>query len=299
VTATYPPVSDPWSAPAFPAAWYADPWGVAPLRWWDGLQWTPILHGPYGEAWPRALVGPPPFVPKGPGIKGGGIAAVGAGVGVVASIAVAIGFLIGSHGKLNGNDPWYLLASQLGLWIGFVGAVVAASRINGSKSLRRDVGLSWPRGNDILLGVVGGLAARLVPTIFVVFVVLAGNGFTQPNSASPEVLGTTPTSITGWVIVIVLAVVGAPLVEELFFRGLLQGAFTRRVGALPALFITALIFSFAHVTNEGLAAPLVLFPSAVMLGYLRHRSGRLAPGMVAHATFNASLFLLFLIPAFR
>jgi hypothetical protein len=22
------------------AGWYADPWSQAPLRWWDGLQWT-------------------------------------------------------------------------------------------------------------------------------------------------------------------------------------------------------------------------------------------------------------------
>ena len=54
---------------------------------------------------------------------------------------------------------------------------------------------------------------------------------------------------------ITLAVVGAPVVEELFFRGLLQGAFTRRIGAIPALFTTAIIFSFAHILNEGLFAP--------------------------------------------
>jgi hypothetical protein len=88
-------------------------------------------------------------------------------------------------------------------------------------------------------------------------------------------------------------------VEELFFRGLLQGAFTRRIGATPAIFVTALIFAFAHITSEGPLAPLVIFPSGLVLGYLRQRTGRLAAGMVAHATFNASLFLLFLIPAFR
>jgi membrane protease YdiL (CAAX protease family) len=46
-------------------------------------------------------------------------------------------------------------------------------------------------------------------------------------------------------------------------------------------------------------APLILFPMALIVGYLRQRTGRLAAGMVAHATFNASLFALFLIPAFR
>jgi membrane protease YdiL (CAAX protease family) len=43
----------------------------------------------------------------------------------------------------------------------------------------------------------------------------------------------------------------------------------------------------------------VLFPIALLLGYLRHKTGRLAAGMVAHATFNASVLLLFLVPALR
>ena len=40
-------------------------------------------------------------------------------------------------------------------------------------------------------------------------------------------------------------------------------------------------------------------PMALILGYLKQRTGRLAPGMVAHAVFNASVLLLFLVPAFR
>jgi hypothetical protein len=29
-------------------AWYADPWGEAPFRWWDGDRWTDWLTGPPG-----------------------------------------------------------------------------------------------------------------------------------------------------------------------------------------------------------------------------------------------------------
>lgn len=28
-----------------PAGWYADPWAAAPLRWWDGHEWTSHSHG--------------------------------------------------------------------------------------------------------------------------------------------------------------------------------------------------------------------------------------------------------------
>lgn len=47
------------------------------------MHWTPIIYGRYGEAWPLQVLLEPPFVPKGPGIKGGGVAAAGAGVGLV------------------------------------------------------------------------------------------------------------------------------------------------------------------------------------------------------------------------
>jgi membrane protease YdiL (CAAX protease family) len=286
-------------AALFPPNWYPDPWRRAPWRWWDGWQWTPIIYGPYGEAWPLQVPLPPPFVPKGPGIKGGGVAAVGAGVGLVGSVAVAIAYAVVTPGPIDGNDPWYLLASQLALWVGFVGAVVVASRINGTRRLSADYGFSWPRLKDLWLGFLGGWVGRILPLIVLICIIVAGSGFGSPNGASSTILGITPSGTVGWVIVVTLAVIGAPLVEELFFRGLVQGAFTRRIGAVPALFATAIIFSFAHILNEGLLAPVALFPMAVVLGYLRYRTERLAAGMVAHALFNASLFLLFLVPAFR
>jgi hypothetical protein len=238
-------------------------------------------------------------VPKGPGTKGGGVAAVGAGAGFVATLAVFIAYATGHPGPIDVNGPWLLLASQLALWVGFVGAVVVASRRNGTGRLSVDYGLSWPRLKDLWLGLAGGVLGRILPLIALICIVVAGSGFGTPNAAAPTILGVTPSGTAGWVVVISLAVVGAPIVEELFFRGLLQGAFTRRIGAVPALFVTAIIFSFAHVLNEGPLAPLVLFPAAVVLGYLRYRTGKLAAGMVAHAAFNASLFLLFLVPAFR
>lgn len=44
--------------PAGPSggAWYADPWGQAPMRWWDGRGWTDWVTGPPGPQGPA----PPP-----------------------------------------------------------------------------------------------------------------------------------------------------------------------------------------------------------------------------------------------
>jgi membrane protease YdiL (CAAX protease family) len=277
--------------------WYADPWRWAWWRWWDGYQWTPYLYGYYGQS--PVAVAPPEFVPKGPGVKGGGIAGIGIGIGFVASFAVAIGYWAAGAGHLDVRNPWYMLVSQLALWAGFLGAVVVASRRNGTGSLARDYGLSWPKWHDVTTGVAGGFLGRLPSTLILILIVLATNGFNSPNAAGKQIDGTTPEGTAGWVIMGLFLVVGAPFVEELLFRGLIQGAFTRRVGATPAIFVTALIFCFAHVLNEGPVAPFILFPPALILGYLRHRYGRLAPGMIAHSTFNAIALALLVVPAFR
>ncbi|MBV8463606.1 MAG: CPBP family intramembrane metalloprotease [Acidimicrobiales bacterium] len=177
--------------------------------------------------------------------------------------------------------------------------MVIASKKNGTGSLSTDFGLSLPTSKDVGFGLAGGVLGRVIPLVLLVIIVLLGQGFGAPNSASRTILGIQPSGTFAWVTVFVLVVIGAPLVEELFFRGLVQGAFSRRIGPVAAIFVTAVIFCFAHVLSEGPAAPVQLFPMAVVLGYLRHHTGRLAAGMVAHATFNASLFMLFLVPAVR
>jgi hypothetical protein len=285
----------------FPPGWYADPWRVAPWRYFDGTTWTAILYGDYGEAWPLALGGPAPFVAKGPGIKGGGIASIGAGVGVVGSVVVGIIFIIVSANRaLNVSNPWYFTISEFALWTGFLGAAVVASKMNGTGNLVTDYGLSWPRWKDVWSGFAGGVLGRLWPLLILVLYVLStADGFEVSNSAAPKILGITPDGVGGWTVLVLITVVGAPIVEEIFFRGLVQGAFTRRVGATPAIFLTALVFALVHVSDEGILAPIILLPMALILGYLKQRTGRLAPGMIAHAVFNATVLLLFLVPAFR
>ncbi len=89
------------------------------------------------------------------------------------------------------------------------------------------------------------------------------------------------------------AVVAAPIGEEIFFRGVLQGWFEslaarrpgqRRPSALPVA-ASALAFAAAHV-GHGLGwIPLVGFGLAV--GYLRAARGSLLPCIAVHAIFNA------------
>ena len=242
---------------------------MASWRWWDGYQWTPYLYGQYGPYlygqyghYGPGYVAPAPaeFVAQGTRHQGWGHPAVGAGIGVAGSIVVAVVYFVAQSGHLDARNPWYMLASQLALWAGWLGAVLVASRRNGTRSLARDFGLSWPKLTDVWRGVAGGVVGRVPSTLVLVLIVIATTGFNVANSAGRQIDGTTPEGTTGWIVLGFFLVVGAPIVEELFFRGLIQGAFTRRLGSTPAIFVTALIFGFAHVLNEGPLAPLILFP---------------------------------------
>lgn len=93
---------------------------------------------------------------------------------------------------------------------------------------------------------------------------------------------------TGWFLVTAAgAVVLAPIVEELFVRGLLQSMLRRYLGhPWPAILLTSLIFAIGHAPFYQDMPALFLF--SIGLGYNYERSGRLIPCMIMHACLNAS-----------
>jgi hypothetical protein len=86
-------------------------------------------------------------------------------------------------------------------------------------------------------------------------------------------------------IMIPLAVVGlGPLVEELFFRGVLFGGMRRGNGAAISAFIVSVLFAGAHGSSQ-LFIPLLIVGGVIT--FLRAASGSLWPCLIAHMTFNA------------
>ena len=93
----------------------------------------------------------------------------------------------------------------------------------------------------------------------------------------------------GLVLLVAIVVIGAPLVEEMVYRGLLQGAFTRRFGNASGLVIVALWFAVIHfqpVETPG------LFVVGLVLGGCAVATRRLGLGVVAHMAFNATGLVL-------
>ncbi len=103
----------------------------------------------------------------------------------------------------------------------------------------------------------------------------------KPAQADTGAIHTVPALC----VALAVLAVGAPIVEELFFRGVLLRSLLGRMATPLAILATALLFALAHfeaVQFAGLAA------FGVVLGVLAWRTGRLAPGIAAHAAFNAS-----------
>ena len=82
-----------------------------------------------------------------------------------------------------------------------------------------------------------------------------------------------------------LAVVaGAPLAEELVFRGVIQSRLERAMPVWIAIVLQAVLFGFIHGTPVQIG---YAFLMGLLFGYIRYRTGSILPTIAAHAAFNA------------
>ena len=89
-----------------------------------------------------------------------------------------------------------------------------------------------------------------------------------------------------WLYLVALIVL-APLAEEIAFRGwLLSGLDALWSSPALAIVISALFWALIHLSQGG-AKTIALVPVGLLLGWLRHRSGSLLPGLAGHVTMNA------------
>ncbi|MGH7354810.1 MAG: lysostaphin resistance A-like protein [Candidatus Rokuibacteriota bacterium] len=92
---------------------------------------------------------------------------------------------------------------------------------------------------------------------------------------------------------VVGAVVAAPVVEELGFRGLLYGTLRVRLGLPVAAAASALIFAALH--GYGVVGFLSVFTSGMLWAWAFERSGSVLPGIAAHAVNNLSASVAVLV----
>jgi membrane protease YdiL (CAAX protease family) len=95
---------------------------------------------------------------------------------------------------------------------------------------------------------------------------------------------------------VVLAVVGAPLIEEALFRGIAFPAMLRHTTLTRAMVFVSLIFAAIHLTPTAVI-PLFVFAMALSLAYLY--TGNIIVPIVMHVLFNSvSIGMLFVVRTF-
>lgn len=136
---------------------------------------------------------------------------------------------------------------------------------------------------DIVRGVAGGVLLQipLIPLVYVVVQWIFGE-FESSNRAF--VLADQADSWAKIVMLYAFVAVGAPVVEELFYRGLLQPAIIRKIGPLAGIAVSGFLFGAVHFALVELPALTLV---GLVLGYLAWSTGRLGPAIIAHITFNA------------
>ncbi len=115
---------------------------------------------------------------------------------------------------------------------------------------------------------------------------LAITGQEDQKDTLAEDLG-ADSSTAAAVAICVLIAVGAPLVEELLFRGFIFGSLRQSLPLWPAALITGVLFGSAHVFGSPIAFILPLAFLGTGLCLLYNRTGSLYPPMAVHAINNS------------
>ena len=210
-------------------------------------------------------------------------------LGLVAGLALS-SLMAALWLSLSGEDELDLsgqAVSQLGLWAGMVGAAVLATRRKGRGSLALDFGFRG-RWSDLWLGAGVAIAVQLLVLPLVGLLL-------RPLLGEPEVSGPVRDLLdkaqgVAFVGLGLSVAVGAPLVEELFFRGLLLRSLQRRMPNALAILLSSAAFGLAHASALPADAVILVMVSLTVFGAvlatLAVRTGRLGPGIAAHAVFN-------------
>jgi membrane protease YdiL (CAAX protease family) len=190
------------------------------------------------------------------------------------------------------SDSWPIsltVLSVLCLWIPFVVALVVVSRRWGQDQFSRDfkVHLRWVDLAGLPIGIASQLL--LVPLIYWPLQRIWSDAFSS-DEIEQRARELWDKAHGGWIVVLVVVVaLGAPIIEELVYRGLILQALQSRLNDWLALIISAAWFALIHLQPVELPG---LFAFALVLGICFQRTGRLGMSVMAHIGFNAAGLLL-------
>ena len=212
---------------------------------------------------------------------------------VAANFATAIVVTLSGNGSTDSTEmPTWVMAlgasamwsvSLLIVWRYESQSHVAPFRIRDSLGITFSLRSMW----GLPIGILSQLV--LVPLVNLPLQYLFPNTFSfdqVSRRAEDVVSGAQGVSM---VLLIVVVVVGAPLVEEIIYRGMVHRDVVEAWGPLIGTIFTAALFAAIHLAPVEFPG---LFAFALVLGVARQRTGTLGLPIVCHLAFNSAGLLL-------
>lgn len=264
-----------------PAGWYPDPAGAG-LRYFDGSAWGPVVPlGPTVQTFEERA--PHPRLPM--------RAAIGALVILVTSLLVGKGLL-----DLLIELDWPLLVYVVMLGIlGYGPSLVWCWYVQRRWADDRWSGIGWQfRWSDLGWGPLAYLAAIGTQIAIAAIVLLLD----IPIASNVEEVSSSDIDRSYLVATVITAVIAAPLVEEMVFRGVVMRGLLSKMGPFLAIPLQGVLFGVAHVDpvrgwgNVGLA--IVLSGVGIAFGAAAYLVRRVGATVVAHAIFNGVVMIIVL-----
>ena len=194
-------------------------------------------------------------------------------VGVFFLVLVFVGFvlrlLVRFHllARSELNNPSVLL--QFSLVASLILALYLVLRLRHHRPVLRSLGWVWPRPVYVIVGLIAGV---LLASGVALYLRYCHRGTQQ----------------IGLMELLFLAVSLGPILEESFFRGCLMPLLAQTTGRIPAVILTALLFSLFHQPTD-LAHWVSFTATGVAYGWIRVVSGTTTAATLMHATYNLAL----------
>ncbi len=156
---------------------------------------------------------------------------------------------------------------------------------------KSSTGAAWLFGSSkmisqgLAIGLLVGLCNLLLATIFIPRTDHLALGPLAQMAMTPGL----PQML--WIIG---ALLFAPPIEELLFRGILYGGYCRSFGPLWAAILTTAVFVICHVTEIIYFVPATvgIIAIAITALWLRLRSSAIGPSVAAHFGYNATIAIM-------
>ncbi len=210
--------------------------------------------------------------------------------GLIVSVFVAAGFVAANVDPLSPLPFAGIFGAQA---VSSFAMVWFLSTRKGSGSLSADVGLIV-RSSD-WWGIFAGMGLQIAIALLIAPFVLWLWPDGPPTQGIVDVAQSSDTLLEQLAILAVVAV-GAPIIEEIIFRGMLLSVLKRSLSMWPAIIISAAIFAAIHLFDPNAIAVVPgLFLLGIALAWAALHRGNLSLSIALHSGINllAALSLLY------